>query len=91
MEGAAMTRRYIVGYDGKDGFVVLFATDKVELAVTMKKRLTRTLTNQAITHLLLNKDLTTDEVNNALDTLCNEYGTEAVARAWMAHATHKPQ
>lgn len=46
--------------------------------------------NKAITHLLLNKNLTTDEVNSALDTLCNEYGTEAVARAWMAHATHKP-
>ena len=44
--------------------------------------------NKAITHLLLNKDLTTDEVNSALDDLCNEYGTEAVARAWMAH---KPQ
>lgn len=43
-----MTRRYIVGYDGKDGFVVLFATDKVELAVTMKKRLTRTLDNHEI-------------------------------------------
>ena len=44
-----------------------------------------------ISKLIINTELSDEELNNAINELCEKYGTEVVAETWARHTVVRPQ